>query len=72
MWKKIINNAPTQALPPLFAAAADPETPLLLCSFHEKSESENVIFVRPLKEFSGVQMNFNIFSNFCVYQNDGE
>ena len=44
MWKKIINNAPTQALPRLLAVAADPETPLLLCSFHEKSESENVVY----------------------------
>lgn len=72
MWKKIINNAPVQALSPLLAVAADPETPLLLCSFHEKSEPENVIFIRPLKEFSGIQMDFSIFSNFCIYQNDSE
>ena len=72
MWKKIINNASIQALPPLLAIAADSETPLLLCSFKEKSESDNIIFIRPLKEFSGVQMDFSIFSNFCIYQNDGE
>ena len=72
MWKKIIKDAPTQVISQLCSAAALSDAPLLLCSFKEKSEPENVIFVRPLKEFAGIQIDLSIFSNFCVYQNVSE
>lgn len=72
MWKRIARNLPNSAIPQLAATAALPNTPLLLCSFLEKSEPKNVIFIRPLKEFANIQMDFNIFSNFCIYQNESE
>ena len=72
MWKKIIKDAPTKLIPQLCSTAALPDAPLLFCSFKEKSEPENVIFVRPLKEFAGIQMDLSIFSNFCMYQNVSE
>jgi hypothetical protein len=72
MWKKIIKDAPTQVISQLCSTAALPDAPVLFCSFKEKNEPENVIFMRPLKEFAGIQMDLSIFSNFCVYQNVSE
>ena len=72
MWKKIIKDAPVQLIPQFCSTAALPDAPLLLCSFKEKSEADNIIFIRPLKEFANVQMDLGIFSNFCIYQNDSE
>lgn len=72
MWKRIIKNAPKEIIPQLCSTAAIADAPPLFCSFQVKDEPDNVVFIRPLKEFSGVQMDLNIFLNFCVYQNASE
>ena len=72
MWKKIIKDAPREIIPQLCSTAIMSNAPRLFCSFQAKDEPENVIFVRPLEEFAGVQMDLSIFSNFCVYQNVSE
>lgn len=72
MWKKIIKDAPREIIPQLCSTAAMADAPPLFCSFQVKDEPNNVVFIRPLKEFAGGQMDLSIFSNFCVYQNESE
>lgn len=72
MWKQIIKDAPKEIIPQLCSTTSMSDAPSLFCSFQAKDEPDNVVFIRPLKEFSGIQMDLSIFSNFCVYQNDSE
>lgn len=68
MWKKTINNLDKEKIPSMINFVKEQNLPLI-CSFHDKNESENVINILPIIFLTGLDLNNINFINFCVYEN---